>query len=143
MRNLKKSLFLLAFILLGTISALAEIYVDIDSGNIEPISIAIMDFDGDDKESLDTGKKITEVVTNDLKRSGLFRPISHKAFIDKKQNVAERPNFENWSVINAQALLYGKLIKKENGKLRVEFHLWDVPAQQRIEGQALITEPSN
>ncbi|MBR4316756.1 MAG: Tol-Pal system protein TolB, partial [Alphaproteobacteria bacterium] len=143
MKNLKKSLFLLAFILLGTISALAEIYVDIDSGNIEPISIAIMDFDADDKENREVGKKITEVITNNLKRSGLFRPIDHKAFIDKKQNVKDLPNFENWSVINAQALLYGKLVKKENGKLRVEFHLWDVPAQQRIEGQALITEPTN
>lgn len=143
MKNLKKSLFLLAFILLGTISAFAEIYVDIDSGNIEPISIAIMDFDADDKANLEVGKKITDVITNDLKRSGLFRPINHKAFIDKKQNVAELPNFENWSVINAQALLYGKLIKKENGKLRVEFHLWDVPARERIEGQALITEPTN
>ena len=143
MRNLKKSLFLLAFILLGTVSAFAEIYVDIDSGNIEPISIAVMDFDGDNDENIGVGKKITEVITNDLKRSGLFRPINHKAFIDKKQNVADLPNFENWSVINAQALLYGKLINKENGKLRVEFHLWDVPAQQRIEGQALITEASN
>ncbi|MCR5507009.1 MAG: Tol-Pal system beta propeller repeat protein TolB [bacterium] len=143
MKNLKKSLFLLAFILLGTISALAEIYVDIDSGNIEPISIAIMDFDGDNKENKDIGQKITGVITNDLKSSGLFRPIDHKAFVDKKQNVADAPNFENWSVINAQALIYGKILKREDGKLRVEFHLWDVPAQQRIEGQALITEVSN
>lgn len=143
MKFFKKLLFLLAFMLLGTVSSLAEIYVDIDSGNIEPISIAIMDFDGDDNNSLETGKKITGVITNDLKRSGLFKPVSHDAFIDKKQNVADLPNFENWSVINAQALLYGKLIKRENGKLRVEFHLWDVPAQQRIEGQALITEASN
>ena len=41
MRNLKKSLFLLAFILLGTISAFAEIYVDIDSGEmIAPSKVA-------------------------------------------------------------------------------------------------------
>ncbi len=143
MKFFKKLLFLLVFISLGTVSSLAEIYVDIDSGNIEPISIAIMDFDGDNNNNLETGKKITGVITNDLKRSGLFKPVSHEAFIDKKQNVADLPNFENWSVINAQALLYGKLINKEDGKLRVEFHLWDVPAQQRIEGQALITEASN
>ena len=143
MRIFKISLFLLGFVFMGTFSSFAEIYVDIDSGNIEPISIAIMDFDGDTPENRGIGTKITEVVTNDLKRSGLFRPIDHKAFIDKKQNVADLPKFENWSVINAQALLYGKIINKENGKLRVEFHLWDVPAQQRIEGQALITESSN
>ncbi len=143
MKLLKNLLFLLTFILLGTFSAMAEIYVDIDSGNIDPVSIAIMDFGADDADNKDVGGKISSVISNDLKRSGLFAPISHDAFIDKTQNVADIPNFENWSVINAQALLYGKITSVEDDKLRVEFHLWDVPAQQRIEGQALITEKSN
>ncbi len=143
MKLFKNLLFLLTFILLGTFSAMAEIYVDIDSGNIDPVSIAIMDFGADDVDNKDVGGKISSVISNDLKRSGLFAPISHDAFIDKTQNVADVPNFENWSVINAQALLYGKITSVENDKLRVEFHLWDVPAQQRIEGQALITEKSN
>ena len=142
MRKFLNLLFLLIFIFIGTFAS-AEIYVDIDSGNIKPISIAIMDFDGDSAVNKEIGQKITGVITNDLKRSGLFSPINHDAFIDKKQNIDDLPNFENWSVINAQALLYGKIITKEEGKLRVEFHLWDVPAQQRIEGQALITETSN
>ena len=143
MKFFRNVLFLLVFMVLGIFSLKAEIYVDIDSGNIDPISIAIMDFGADDAVNRDIGTKISSVVSNDLKRSGLFSPISHDAFIDKTQNVADIPNFENWSVINAQALLYGRIKPVENGKIRVEFHLWDVPAQQRIEGQALITEKSN
>lgn len=143
MKYLKNILFLLVFMFMGISSSFAEIYVDIDSGNIEPISIAIMDFDGSNVFNKDIGKKISDVISNDLKRSGLFAPIPSESFIDKKQNVADLPKFENWTVINAQALLYGNITSTDNGKLRVEFHLWDVPAQQRIEGQALITEKTN
>lgn len=143
MKYLKNILFLLVFMSMGISSSFAEIYVDIDSGNIEPISIAIMDFDGSNVFNKDIGKKISDVISNDLKRSGLFAPIPSESFIDKKQNVADLPKFENWTVINAQALLYGNITSTDNGKLRVEFHLWDVPAQQRIEGQALITEKTN
>lgn len=143
MKYLKNILFLLVFMFMGISSSFAEIYVDIDSGNIEPISIAIMDFGGSNVFNKDIGKKISDVISNDLKRSGLFAPIPSESFIDKKQNVADLPKFENWTVINAQALLYGNITSTDNGKLRVEFHLWDVPAQQRIEGQALITEKTN
>ena len=143
MTFLKKLLFLLAFTLIGTYSSKAEIYIDIDSGNINPISIAIMNIEGEESENKDIGQKISKVISNNLERSGLFAPISQDAFIDKTQDVKIKPNFENWSVINTQALLYGKITNKENNKIRIEFHLWDIPAQERIEGQALITEKSN
>ncbi len=143
MKIFNKFVILLAFMLLGINSAKSEIYVDIDSGNIEPISIAIMDFGGETSDIKSLGGKISEVVTNDLKKSGLFRPISHDAFIEKTQNIADFPKFENWRAINAVALLYGNITMNENGKIRVEFHLWDVPAQQRIEGSVLTTAVDN
>ena len=61
MKLLKNLLFLLTFILLGTFSAMAEIYVDIDSGNIDPVSIAIMDFGADD---VDNKEEVTTEVQN-------------------------------------------------------------------------------
>ena len=143
MRSFTNILFLLFFIFIGSYSAKSEIYVDIDGGNIEPISIAVMDFSGKTEKEKEIGKNITKVISNDLKRTGLFSPIDHDAFVDKSQNIDDLPKFENWNVINAQALVYGDVSPQENGKLRVEFHLWDIPAQQRIEGQALITESSN
>ena len=143
MKKLLNVLFLLAFIVSGIKSVSAEIFVDVDKGNVEPISIAIMDFDGNNVVNKDIGKQISGVVSNDLRKSGLFKPLPHDAFIDKKQDIKDKPNFENWSVVNATALMYGNVTERKDGKLRVEFHLWDVPAQQRIEGQALITEKGN
>lgn len=143
MNLFKKLLIILVFFGLGIKSVMAEIYVDIDSGNINPISIAIMNFESKDKELASIGEKITSVITNDLKRSGLFTPISHDAFVDKTQDIDAMPTFENWAVINAMALVYGNIEAKEDGKVRVEFQLWDVLGQIRLEGQVLLTEKSN
>ncbi len=143
MKNFKFILIILAFLFTGINTSYAEIFVDIDSGNVKPLPIAIMDFDSNDKELNDLGKKITSVITNDLKRSGLFAPISHDAFVDKKQDIAKNPNFENWMVINAMALAYGNLKYNEDKKIRVEFYLWDIPGQMKLEGQILLTEKSN
>jgi TolB protein len=123
--------------------ARAEIYVDVDGGNVKPISIAIMDFAAVSPANMKIGQDMTAVISSDLKRSGLFAPIEHEAFVDKKQDTAVPPVFENWSVINAQALLYGRIDNEGKGKLRVEFQLWDIPGQTRIEGQILLTEKPN
>ena len=140
---LKNLLIILIFFISGINSVKAEIFVDIDSGNINPISIAIMNFDSKNKELAKIGQQITSVITNDLKRSGLFDPIPHDAFIEKKQDINSMPTFENWSVINAMALVYGNIEEKDDGKLRLEFHLWDVLGQERLEGQILLTEKNN
>lgn len=143
MKILKNLLNILVFFILGINISRAEIYVDIDSGNVNPIPIAIMNFSGSDKELSSVGKDITSVITNDLKRSGLFSPISQSAFVDKKQDMKLSPTFENWTVINAMALVYGNVEKAEDDKVRVEFQLWDVLGQIRLEGQVLLTEKSN
>lgn len=140
MTILRNLLNILVFFILGINISRAEIYVDIDSGNVNPIPIAIMNFSGSDKELSSVGKNITSVITNDLKRSGLFSPISQSAFVDKKQDMKLSPTFENWTVINAMALVYGNVEKAEDDKVRVEFQLWDVVGQMRLEGQVLLTE---
>ncbi|MDR2098603.1 MAG: Tol-Pal system beta propeller repeat protein TolB [Rickettsiales bacterium] len=143
MKKFSNILILLIFLFAGWRVLRAEIYVDIDSGNIKPISIAIMDLAGSGGETAKIGSDISKVVTHDLKRSGLFSPIAHSAFIDTKQDAGMPPTFENWSVINAQALLFGQVEEAKAGKVKVEFQLWDIPGQTRIEGQILLTEKSN
>ncbi len=140
---MKKFIFSLVFSFLTFLNATAELHIDIDSGTINPIAIAIMKFDGNTIELKEIGGKISSVIKSNLKRSGLFKPLSDQSFIDKKQDIKTIPNFQNWAVINAQALLYGNLTEQKQGKIRVEFHLWDIIARQRIEGQALITEKNN
>src|SRR5690349_14120829 len=87
-----------------TPAARAEISITIDRGNFQPLPIAITDFGGTEG---DLGAKISGVITNDLKRSGVFAPIDKKAFIDQNVSVDAPPQFDSWKVINAQALVTG------------------------------------
>jgi TolB protein len=52
------------------------------------------------------------------------------------------PRFGDWRVINAQALVQGRTVKVPDGRLRVEFRLWDVFAEQQMVGMAYMTAQS-
>ncbi|MGH6968666.1 MAG: Tol-Pal system beta propeller repeat protein TolB [Stellaceae bacterium] len=119
--------------------ARAELHLDITRGKIEPLPIAIPTFAGGAPSAGD----ITQVVSADLERSGLFKPIDPQAFVDKDPSSHIPPNYGDWRVINAQALLTGSATAMPDGRLQVEFRLWDVFAQQQLTGLRYTTTASN
>ena len=80
MRKLFLSLVLLLAVVLPR-PALAALAVDITQGNFQPLPIAIPDFAVGGAAG-SSGADIAGVVRADLERSGLFRPIDPKAFVD-------------------------------------------------------------
>jgi len=121
----------------------AEITVDITQGFVEPLPVAITDFVGETEEENKTGRDIAGVIAGDLERSGLFRPIDEGAFIQDALSLKTGPRFADWRLINAQALVQGSTEMQPDGRLRVEFRLWDVFAEQQMTGLAYFTPPSN
>lgn len=116
----------------------ALVEIDLTKANVEPLPIAITNFEGGEIAS-----NIAAVVEADLKSSGLFRPIEKAAFIDKISGTAGVPRFDDWKVINAQALVTGKVTQEADGRLKAEFRLWDVFAGQQIVGEQFFTSPQN
>ena len=53
------------------------------------------------------------------------------------------PRFADWRVLNAPALVYGRVVAGDDGRLKVEFRLWDVFAEQQLAGLAYFTAPTN
>ncbi len=128
----------LAVLLLWNAPSRAELRIDITSGKVEPMPIAIPAFVGDQ-----AGQQITQVISADLDRSGLFRTLDPRSFI---QNVAAgdtQPRFGDWRQINAQALVTGSAQGQPDGRLRVEFRLWDVFAEQQLTGFGYTTTRQN
>jgi TolB protein len=119
--------------------AMALVEININKGNVAPMPIAIPDFGS--KNGI--GAQISAVVEADLKRSGLFAPVNHAAFIDKNINPDQAPNMANWTVLNAQALVVGRINQEADGRLRAEFRLWDTYAGQQMSGQQFYTQPEN
>ena len=126
-----------ALLFVAPANALVEI--DISQGNVQPLPIAITDFQSDDG----LGAQISQVVAADLKRSGLFKPIDKSAFIQQITNPDETPRFQDWQLINAEALVVGRVTREADGRLRSEFRLWDTYAGQQIVGQQFFTQPDN
>ena len=127
-----------------TTSALrAELNVDITQGFVEPLPVAITEFYGAGEEEARTGRDISQVIAADLERSGLFRPIDSGAFIQDAESLRSGPRFADWRLINAQALIQGSTEMQPDGRLRVEFRLWDVFAEQQMTGLAYFTVPDN
>jgi len=138
--------FVIGFVLLGTMVAAparAEFRIDITRGVVEPLPIAVTDFQGADPREERLGRDLAKVVEANLLRSGLFRPIDRRAFIRTNPAMNTLPRFGDWRVINAQAMVQGRVTVRPDGPLRVEFRLWDVVAETQMVGLAYSTVPEN
>ena len=124
------------------VPASAELRIDITRGKVEPMPIAVTDFLGATPEETGFGRDISGVVSADLERSGLFHSIDRGAFIQTVESLSTLPQFGSWRLINAQALVQGRAQVVEDGRLRVEFRLWDVFAEQQMVGLVYTAAPA-
>ncbi|KDP93004.1 translocation protein TolB [Brevundimonas sp. EAKA] len=93
--------------------------VVVDDGVLKPLQIAIVPFTGDH------GADISNVVSGNLRRSGFFEPLNPAGFIETGLTLANAPNFPQWTQIGAQAVLYGGVTPRGDGRLDVGFRLYD------------------
>ncbi|HWY15450.1 MAG TPA: Tol-Pal system beta propeller repeat protein TolB [Rhizomicrobium sp.] len=121
----------------------AALRVDVNQGNIQPLPIAIPDFLGTQPGDATVGQQIAGVVRADLDRSGIFRPLDPRSFIEQIKDINVPPAFGNWRVINAQALVTGMVAAQPDGRLRVDFRLWDVFGESQMLGLQYFTAPAN
>jgi len=143
--------FLLIFLILIPFKSHSLIEVDITRGNLSPLPVAVSPLSTDSKsrdifekilKKKDIGFEISKIVENNLRQSGLFNPLNKDAFLQKPNIAHLKPRFEDWALIKAQALITGKVIAVD-GKLRVEFRLWDILAGKEMMALTFTTVPTN
>ncbi len=117
--------------------ALADVSVDVNQGVLQPLPIAIPAFGGAQ------GADIADVVEHDLSGSGLFRPLDRGSYLEKSLDVNVQPQFQLWKQINAQALLDGQATVDTDGRMKVDFRLWDVFGQKQLEAFQFSSTPDN
>ena len=121
----------------------AALQVDVTQGNPQPLPIAIPDFAASAPSDTAAGENIAKVVRADLDRSGLFKPLDPKSFIDKITNINTAPKFSDWRIITAQGLVTGQVAMQPDGRLRVDFRLWDVYGESQMLGLQYFTQLAN
>ncbi|MBP5615510.1 MAG: Tol-Pal system protein TolB [Alphaproteobacteria bacterium] len=147
--TIKIKLFLLSLLCFFALPAAAELEIDINGAMRAPIPVAIpriITDSGAFGQLFGIGSyasKIRGVVMADLDRSGLFKIIDEDSYIEHLSSLDERPTFNDWRAINAQALFQSMLSETDDGKLKIDFRLWDVYSGEQLQGQSYTTTKEN
>ena len=113
---------------------------DVTKGSLRPKPIAIPHFFGDDPR---LGAALADIVSADLERSGLFRPIDRGAFLQQISSIDVAPRFADWRSIGAEAMVVGRTVRLKDGRFRAQFRLWDVVLGKPLTGQQFTIAPQH
>lgn len=117
--------------------ARAQVAIDVNQGVIEPLPIAIPSFSG----AGPYGADIARVVAADLERSGYFRPLNSAGF--PAADVASAPPLAAFRAGGAQALVNGRAAVAADGRLQVDFRLWDTALGEQLTALQFTATPDN
>ncbi|MDW3222605.1 MAG: Tol-Pal system beta propeller repeat protein TolB [Paracoccaceae bacterium] len=99
--------------------------IEITEGVIEPLPFALPVFEAENGDAAALAAQISQLVSEDLTGTGLFREIPAQAFISRVDAFAAPIQYSDWKAINAQALITGA-VSVQGGQLNVKFRLYDV-----------------
>ncbi|HUZ11637.1 MAG TPA: Tol-Pal system beta propeller repeat protein TolB [Caulobacteraceae bacterium] len=124
--------------MIGAGPARADIAIDVDQANLQPMPLAIPDFAGSP-----VGAQIAQVITADLDGTGYFRALAPATYPAVALSVGVQPPFDPWRSVGAQGLLVGQVSTGADGRLNVDFRLWDVYAGQQLLATRLTATPDS
>ncbi|HZF32129.1 MAG TPA: Tol-Pal system beta propeller repeat protein TolB [Gammaproteobacteria bacterium] len=127
-RSPLRSMLLLGALLCG--AAQAQMNIVVTQYNVRPIPVAIVPFgwQGTGAPAYD----VAGVVTADLGNSGRFAPIKVADMVSKPTQPTQ-VNFQDWRVLDVDALVIGQLSQTAPGRYAAVFQLFDVPSgEQRL-----------
>jgi len=122
-------------------AAHADIVVNVNQGVTQPLPISVPAFNAPANNTV--GADLARVVTGDLQRSGLFKPLDPNSFLERNLDVNVQPRFSDWKTIGSQALVNGQVTVDADGRLKVDFRLWDVVSEQQLLGLQFTSTPEN
>jgi TolB protein len=129
--------------------AAAQVEVDVVGGISAPMPIAIPSMPTPGAQSTAAGstdalgRQVAEIVTNDLRNSGLFRPLGPEQLKAVSMDQVTAPDFPYWGGTGAQALVQGFVRANGDGTLTVGCYLYDIFAKTELARQGFIVSPAD
>jgi len=126
-----------AALLLFAGPARAQLTIEILGGGANQIPVAVLPFAGETA----LPQSITEIVEQDLTRSGRFRTLFVGGISPLPTEISQ-VDFGDWKSRLADALVIGQAQRLPDGRFDVRFRLLDVPKQAQIGGIAFTVSAS-
>ncbi|WP_066588339.1 Tol-Pal system beta propeller repeat protein TolB [Sphingomonas pruni] len=118
--------------------------VDVEGGISAPMGIAIPALPTPEVASTaagstdQLGRQLADVITADLKNSGLFKPLPTGQLMPVPFAQATAPDFTGWTSRGATALVQGYIRANGNGTVTVGCYLYDTAAQRELARQGYV-----
>jgi TolB protein len=110
--------------LIGWLTAQAQLDVTVSQGVQNPIPIAVVPFG-----AVNTGNvapfDVAELIERDLGNSGYFDPMDRRDMISRPTE-RRQLNLQDWRIVDVDYVLFGRLLQQGGGTFRIEFFLYDV-----------------
>ncbi|MBI1309395.1 MAG: Tol-Pal system protein TolB [Proteobacteria bacterium] len=114
----------------------ARIQIDLSNPGASPLPIAVPDFSGASADEARYAADIASVITGDFSHSTPFKVLKAAAYPQSAAQLASSgPLFAQWKGINADALLTGTATLTPDGKIKVEYRLYDTNSEQQLIGR--------
>jgi TolB protein len=117
--------------------------ITVAGGQFEPLPVAVTAFEAGAPALAPVAGDMVDVIEADLQRSGLFKLVPRAAFIAQPTGFDTVPAFADWRAINADALVTGRVTQADDGRLLVQFRVFDNDAEEQIEGLQLLSDPAD
>ena len=127
----QKIIYFLLFFFMQTTS-LAELTIRITQGVGKQTPVAIVPF-GVGSGLSQISENITEIITNDLLRSGRFSVTPVENMLQQPSTGAEI-DFDDWSILGVEAVVIGKITEGRNNSYNIQFQLFDIYKREQIVG---------
>ena len=127
----QKIIYFLLFFFMQTTS-MAELTIRITQGVGKQTPVAIVPF-GVGSGLSKISENITEIITNDLLRSGRFSVTPVENMLQQPSTGAEI-DFDDWSILGVEAVVIGKITDGRNNSYNIQFQLFDIYKREQIVG---------
>ena len=109
----------------------ADLVIDVQ-GVAQPTPVAIVPF-GWEGNAPSMPLDVSKVITDDLKRSGRFAPVSEDKMLQKPTDGAD-VDFQDWSFVGVEAVVVGRVIQTGDNVYTLQFQLFDVFGRRQLVG---------
>lgn len=127
-------LLLIATVLLPGLSAVAQVEITVSKGRKSALPIAVPVLTASGGVAQQIAPEVAAVIRNNLERSGALRVVNPQGYPAGAVAEPAQPDFASWRKTDAQALISGSVDQLVDGRLQINFWLFETDSGKQLKG---------